>query len=128
MKLLIINIMLTLVSATALASSKSIQCTDVDGGSDNGYIVEISANLKKAKVMEQSMAGPVLVEFGKLSCTPVNKQTGSLEILTECSSAPVGDGGYALELTSGGIVGFMQAELFELTFVGRNKIANLNCQ
>lgn len=127
MKLFKTSVTFLFLTTTSFAESTSVTCTDAAAGPDHGYIVEVDADFKNAVVLQQTIAGPVEMSFGQLACSPSDQNNGSLKTISVCTSKNVADGGYAFELSSGGVVGGMLAELFEVTLKGRNKIANLFC-
>jgi hypothetical protein len=108
-----------LVSLSALAFvPKGIHCRDINGGGDQGYEALFNNRLDKVSISEQSIAGPRHVAL--LDCSTANT-------LVNCSEPVLRDAGYSFSMKPSD-KGVMQAALYEITFAGSKKLADLVCQ
>lgn len=127
MKNLILSAAIALSSTAAFASS--LRCVTVPTAPDSGYVMTFSPRMDKVLVEQITIAGARKV--ASLVCSS-QQQKGPRHpdqmFTTNCYEPYIRDGGYSAVLRMGGIAGFHDVVLSEVTIMGSKDISHLQCK
>lgn len=120
-------LMLSLIASVSAFADSSLQCKDVNAGSDNGYIVTLSAD--SAQISEETIAGPKPV--ATLKCVSVDGKPSHPDAyypVLRCFEPNKADAGYSFNVKAGGFAGLTTGTLSKENFAGATAIAQFDCK
>lgn len=128
MKMKLIALIILFFSAANSHAMQSLSCREIGSGPDNGYRIQVSANLDKALIEVTTIAGTHTI--ANLDCSRSQEQPlpENEHVIIDCYEPSIRDAGYSLVIFSGGATHQILGELFAVNFAGDKKIAELSCQ
>ena len=128
MKNLILSAAIVLSSTAAMAAAP-MRCVSVPATPDAGYVMTFSPRMDKVLVEEITIAGARKVASLVCSAQQSKRQSHPDQMFTtNCYEPYIRDGGYSAVLRIGGIAGFRDVVLSEVTIMGSKEVAHLKCK